>query len=111
MTAGYFLTKKDAPASMRQTTWGPGELNRMFWSFKLKHSRWPKNIDEFKAYVQTNDDKKGLDLASFQNLKFTETPKKTLQVHFDGYKNGNDSAGLTDEEINISLTKKESKGS
>lgn len=109
--AGHLKAKKSLFVSVPRTMWGPGQLNTMFWSFKLKYSRWPKNIAEFRGYLKTSDETNGLDLSSFQNLKFAETPRKTLKVHYDSFKGGNDSEGPTDEEINISFSKKDMKGS
>ncbi len=84
-----------------KTLENPGQINLLFIGFKIKNFRWPANIVELENYLKENKEKGDYDLTAYQNLTFTETPQKTLKIHYDGYEKGNVTAGPYDAELNM----------
>jgi hypothetical protein len=51
--------------------------------FEGKYSRWPKNIAELQNFINENKENGNLDLSLYKNLTLTETPEKSLKIHYD----------------------------
>jgi hypothetical protein len=98
---GYLEGEKALREGFPQISEGPGQIVALAMDFGDKYSRWPKNIAELQKFVKDNKEKGDFDLTAYENITFTETSKKTLEIHYDSYKKGAISIGSTDTEIKL----------
>jgi ABC-type taurine transport system substrate-binding protein len=96
---GKLLVEKEFHEAFPQIMEGPNKVGFLAMDYRVKYSRWPKNTAELQKYIKEKNLKSEDDLTAFKNLTFSETPKKTLRIHFDSYNKGAISLGPSDEEI------------
>jgi hypothetical protein len=116
LLVGWFIFKKDIEEAVTKTVLKYFEhLDRVdakCLAFEEKYSRWPKDIAELQNFINENKENGNLDLRQYKNLTLTETPEKSLKIHYDLYVQGRVAHGtyagngVYDEELKMDSLKK-----